>query len=55
MDAFKAAKKKPENGTLENRQAIIEQYVDQIVVYRDHIDVRFNIIKDFGVNKNCPR
>ena len=35
-------------GKLENKKMIIEQYVDKVLIYKDHIEVRFN----FGLGEN---
>ena len=46
--AFKKAKKMLISGKLENKKMIIEQYVDKVLIYKDHIEVRFN----FGLGEN---
>ena len=53
--AFKKAKKMLQNGKLENRREIVDQYIDKIVIYKDKIDIRFNFSEDFSINETVRR
>ena len=48
---FVAAEKQLRNGTLANRRAVIEQYVDKVVVYPDKIEIYLEIMGDFEIKE----
>ena len=54
--AFSKAKRMLKSGTLKNRKAIVQQYVKQVVIYPDSIEVEFNIIGDtYTIKETYPR
>jgi hypothetical protein len=48
---FVAAEKQLRNGTLANRRAVIEQYVDKVVVYPEKIEIYLKIMGDFEMKE----
>lgn len=54
--AFSKAKRLLKSGTLKNRKAIVQQYVKQVVMYHDKIEVEFNVIGDtYTIKETFPR
>lgn len=54
--AFSKAKRLLKSGSLKNRKAIVQQYVRQVVIYPDRIEVEFNIIGDtYTIKEVYPR
>ncbi len=50
-ELFVAAEKQLRNGTLANRRAVIEQYVDKVVVYPEKIEIYLKIMGDFEMKE----
>lgn len=57
--AFYKAKDMLRNGTVKNKKAIIAQYVNKVIIYRDKISIEFNISptnhNDFRIKKDILR
>ncbi len=53
--AFKKAKKMLESGTLSNKKAIIDQYVNKIILHRDKIVIEFNITDTYTIAEEIER
>ena len=53
--AFRHAKKMLESGTLKNKKAIVEQYVNQVTIYSDRIVVEFNVSEHFQIKEDVLR
>lgn len=54
--AFSKAKSLLKSGTLKNRKAIVQQYVKQVVMYPDKIEIEFNVIGDsYTIKETYPR
>ena len=53
--AFNKAKRMLKDGTLKNRKAIVQQYVKEIVVYKDKITVEYNISGTYTVTEELSR
>lgn len=54
--AFSKAKSLLKSGTLKNRKAIVQQYVKQVVMYPDKVEVEFNVIGDsYTIKESYPR
>ncbi len=53
--AFRKAKQMLKNGSLKNKKAIINEYIHQIVVYRDKVVIEFNISESYIWKKDIPR
>lgn len=54
--AFSKAKRMLKSGALKNRKAIVQQYVKQVVMYPDKIEVEFNVIGDtYTIKETYPR
>ena len=54
--AFSKAKSLLKSGTLKNRKAIVQQYVKQVVMYPDKVEVEFNVIGDtYTIKETYPR
>lgn len=49
--SFRKAKEMLKNGSLANRRAIVEEYIDKVIIYKDKIDIKFNVIKDFDIKE----
>ena len=48
---FHVAEQQLKNGTLANRRAVIDQYIDKILIYPDQIEVYINFISDYVVKE----
>ncbi|MEE1124807.1 MAG: recombinase family protein [Acutalibacteraceae bacterium] len=54
--AFSKAKSLLKSGTLKNRKAIVQQYVKQVVMYPDKVEIEFNVIGDtYTIKESFPR
>lgn len=54
--AFSKAKSLLKSGTLKNRKAIVQQYVKQVVMYPDKVEIEFNVIGDsYTIKESYPR
>ena len=53
--AFKKAKKMLESGTLSNKKAIIDRYVNQIILHRDKIVIEFNVTDTYTITEEIER
>lgn len=53
--AFNKAKRLLKSGTLINQKAIVEQYVKQVIIYKDKITVEYNISGTYTVKEELPR
>ena len=53
--AFYHAKKMLALGTLENKQALVERFVKEVVIYSNHVDVKLNIIGGFQFTEKIQR
>ncbi len=54
--AFSKAKSLLKSGTLKNRKAIVQQYVKQVVMYPDKVEIEFNVIGDsYTIKETYPR
>lgn len=54
--AFSKAKNLLKSGTLKNRKAIVQQYVKQVVMYPDKVEIEFNVIGDsYTIKETYPR
>ena len=53
--AFKKAKRMLSSGTLVNRKAIVEQYVKQVIVYKDRIEVEYLVSANYSFKETVPR
>lgn len=54
--AFSKAKSLLKSGTLKNRKAIVQQYVKQVVIYPDKVEIEFNVIGDsYTIKETYPR
>lgn len=53
--AFNQAKHQLAHGTLKNKKAIAEQYVKEVRIYKERIEVTFNVIPGFPLTQNINR
>ena len=53
--AFKTAKEMLRSGTLKNRKAIVGQYVKQIIIYKDRIELEYNISDTYSFKEEIKR
>ncbi len=53
--AFNKAKRLLKSGTLKNQKAIVEQYVKQVIIYKDKITVEYNISGTYTVKEEIQR
>ena len=53
--AFNKAKRMLKSGTLKNRKVIVQQYVKEIVIYKDKITVEYNISGTYTVTEELTR
>lgn len=53
--AFRVAKQMLQDGTLANKKAIINQYVNRVVIFRDRIEVEYNISPTYAVKEDILR
>ncbi len=53
--AFTKAKQMLEYGTLANRKAIIQTYVKKVTVYKDSIEMEFNVTDGYTVTEKIDR
>lgn len=53
--AFKIAKQMLCSGTLKNRKAIVGQYVKQIIIYKDRIELEYNISDTYSFKEEIKR
>ena len=53
--AFKKAKDMLMSGTLVNRKAIIENYVNKIIITKDKITVEFNVMDNYTVTEEIEK
>ena len=53
--AFNKAKRMLKSGELKNRKAIVQQYIKEVVVYKDKITVEYNILSTFTVKEELQR
>ena len=53
--AFDKAKKMLKTGTLKNRKSIVEQYVKQIMVYKDKITIEYSIGNTYSIREEIAR
>jgi len=53
--AFNKAKRMLKIGTLKNRKAIVQQYVKEVVIFKDKITVEYNISGTYTVKEELPR
>ena len=53
--AFNKAKRMLKSGTLKNRKAIVQQYVKEVVIYKDKITVEYNISGTYTVTEKLIR
>ncbi len=53
--AFRKAKEMLRSGTLKNKKAIVEQYVKQVTVYKDRIEIEYNINDTYSFKEDVPR
>jgi hypothetical protein len=53
--AFNKAKRMLKDGTLKNRKAIVQQYVKEVIIYKDKILVEYNISGTYTVKEELPR
>lgn len=53
--AFNKAKQMLKSGTLKNQKAIVQQYVKEVVIYKDKITVEYNISGAYTVKEEIPR
>ena len=54
--AFSKAKSLLKSGTLKNRKAIVQQYVKQVVMYPNKVEIEFNVIGDsYTIKESFPR
>ena len=53
--AFNKAKRMLKSGTLKNRKAIVQQYVKEVVIFKDKITVEYNISGTYTVKEELPR
>ena len=44
---FHVAEQQLKNGTLANRRAVIDQYVDKVLIHPDRIEVYMNLLSDY--------
>lgn len=52
---FRVAKQMLQDGTLANKREIINQYVNRVVVFRDRIEVEYNISPTYAVKEDILR
>lgn len=53
--AFNKAKRMLKSGELKNRKAIVQQYIKEVVVYKDKITVEYNISSTYTVKEELQR
>ena len=53
--AFNKAKRMLKDGTLKNRKAIVQQYVKEVIIYKDKILVEYNISGTYTVKEEIQR
>lgn len=53
--AFKKARKMLESGTLSNRKAIIDRYVNQIILHKGKMVIEFNITDTYTITEEVNR
>lgn len=53
--AFNKAKRMLKSGTLKNRKAIVQQYVKEVVIFKDKIIVEYNISGTYTVKEKIQR
>ncbi len=53
--AFRTAKEMLRSGTLKNRKAIVGQYVKQIIIYKDRIELEYNISDAYSFKEEINR
>lgn len=53
--AFKKAKKMLESGTLSNKKAIIDRYVNKIILHKNKIVIEFNVTDTYRITEEIER
>ena len=53
--AFKTAKDMLRSGALKNCKAIVGQYVKQIIIYKDRIELEYNISDTYSFKEEVKR
>lgn len=53
--AFNKAKNMLESGTLSNRKAIVERYVKQITIFKENIEIEFNVTDTYTITEEIRR
>lgn len=53
--AFKKARQMLKSGTLKNRKAIVEQYIKQVVIYKDKIEIEYRISDTYTYKETVLR
>lgn len=53
--AFRVAKQMMKDGTLANKKAIINQYVNKVIVFKDKIEVEYNISPSYAAKEDILR
>ena len=53
--AFNKAKRMLKSGTLKNRKAIVQQYVKEVIIFKDKITVEYNVSGTYTVKEELPR
>lgn len=53
--AFRTAKEMLRSGTLKNRKAIVGQYVKQVIIYKDRIELEYNISDTYSFKEEIKR
>lgn len=53
--AFKKAKNMLKNGTLHNKKAIVEKYINKITIYRNKVVIDINITDNFRMKESSVR
>ena len=51
MKTFRMAKSLIASGSLESKQQLIDQFVDKIIIYADHIEIKLKISNGFQLSR----
>lgn len=54
-DAFNKAKYMLRSGTLKNKKAIVQQYVKQVTMFKDRIEIEYNVSDTYSFREEVTR